>query len=42
LQSTQEAEIETPNITEKGVKRVREEIIDLDEEESEATKIIKL
>ena len=41
-ESRPEIEIETPSITEKWVKRVREEIIDLDEEESKAVKSIKL
>ena len=36
-QNTKGAEIETPSISENGSKRAREEIIDLDEEESEAT-----
>lgn len=34
--------IETPSITEKGVKRVREEVIYSDDGESEAAKRIKL
>lgn len=42
LQNIQGTDIETPSITEKGVKRAREEVIDLDEEESEATKRTKL
>lgn len=42
LQNTQGIEIETPSITEKGVKRVREEVIGLDKEEYEAAKRNKL
>lgn len=42
LQNTHGREIETPSITEKGVKRVREEGIDLEEEESKAAKRTKL
>lgn len=42
LQNTRGTEIETHSITEKGFKRVREEIMDLDEEESEAAKRTKL
>lgn len=42
LQNTHGIEIETPSITEKGVKRSREEVIDLDEEESEPAKMTKL
>ena len=42
LQNIQGTKVETPSITGKGVKRAREEVIDLDEEESETTKRIKL
>ena len=42
LKNTQRKDMETLSITKKGVKRVREEVIDLDEEESEATKRTKL